>query len=159
MRDPRVFSSVLLLAAWSCASCARPDRASASLPGQRTVHLEEHLATATTSGGSAPLAPAQPRTWRFDEARPEWRTLSSDTNPQLASVALEQQKDGVRMALGWPKRPGFLVIGGLAVDLEGAVQDWEAVLVRARSHDRFAGITVTYNVDEARALPEPLRAS
>ena len=43
---------------------------------------------------------------------------------------------------------------GLAIPLEGlSLDDWETVLVRARSSDRFGGVTVSYNLDEPGGVP------
>ena len=38
-------------------------------------------------------------------------------------------------------------------ELATLYEDWEAVVLRARCSDRFAGVTVVYNVDEEGALP------
>jgi len=115
------------------------------------LHLEEHLADAAISGGAAPGAARGERRWTFDEARPEWKAVSSERFPRLAAVALDRLQDGLRLSLGRPARQqGPLWIGGIAIDTggAGALADWEGVHVRARSRERFAGMTVAYNLDD-----------
>lgn len=150
------FALTAVLGVLCAAACTRPSGQKV-LDGKAALHLEEQLADAVVSGGGAPAAARQQQSWRFDQARPEWRPMSSQKFPRLAAVTLEQLGDGVRLSLGRPTRQqGPLWVGGLAIDIEGAgrLGDWEAVQVRARSRERFAGITVAYNLDDEKALPD-----
>jgi hypothetical protein len=48
-----------------------------------------------------------------------------------------------------PGSPNPVLFGSVAVDLGGLrFEDWEAVRVRARSHDRLASIMVSYDLGE-----------
>jgi arylsulfatase A-like enzyme len=119
------------------------------------VHLAEALAGANRESGPAPPAAGRAREWDVDALASEWRILSSDSVPRLAGVERTLPDDAVRLSLHPPKEPrGPMRIGGLVTDLgELDLDDWESVLIRARSSDRLAGVTVTYNVDEPGALP------
>jgi arylsulfatase A-like enzyme len=153
VQPPRVRSLPVWATLGLAFACGRQGSSHKVLDGKSLLHLEEHLAQATVSTGQAPAA-LKPLAWRFEESRPEWRTVASPAVPRLASMTLEQGPAGLRVSLGRPQRQqGPLVIGGLAVDVQGSLGDWEGVQVRARSKDRFAGVTVAYNVDEANALP------
>jgi arylsulfatase A-like enzyme len=119
------------------------------LPQSPLVHLDAELAHARVQ--SAPAPAREPRTWRFDEEHPEWHSISP-------GVALERRKDALRMSFApvadrtEPGPPS----GGIAVELEGGeLHDWTGLLVRARTHDRMAGITAVHNVAEPDALPGP----
>jgi arylsulfatase A-like enzyme len=119
------------------------------------VHLASGLTAATVESGQAPAAAGRSRTWDVAALAGGWRVLSSDTVPRLARVERAVRDDAVALTLRAPQEPqGPIRIGGIVVDLEErALDDWEAVLVVARSSDRFAGVTVSYNVEEEGSLP------
>ncbi len=152
------------LALLALARCAPPAGRSAGAAGAHgsrgssLVHLTDVLDGAAVESAAAPAAAREQRLWRFDEPRPEWRTVSAADFPSLAPVALERLPDGVQLSLSRPSvRRSFLVVGGLAVDLEGlSLADWDTVLVRARCKERLAGITAAYNFDEEGGLPDEL---
>ena len=140
---------VLLSLAGACGG--RPEQG--VLAGGPALHLADRLAEATVSAG--PVAARQGRTWSFARPQPEWRTVSASDAPQLSAVTLAPAAGGMRLALSRPPgSPNPVLFGGIAVDL-GAQRfaDWEAVRVRARSHDRLAGIMVSYNLDEESGAP------
>ncbi len=151
---PLVLGGVLVFAG----ACGGREAENRSLGETPLLHLEDHLKGAVVDS-ALPGAPPSERLWRFDEARPEWRQLSAAEVPALSGVALERLADGLRLSLSPPRTPEWgLLVGGIAVDLEGlSLDDWESVLVRARSSDRFAGITVGYNLDEEGAVPHDSR--
>ncbi len=127
------------------------------LPGGPVLHLADRLAEAEVRSAEAPASARQARVWRFDAPRPEWRMVSAADAPRLAAVDLQPAADGVRLALSPAPTTGPLLVGGIAVDLGGLrFDDWETVLVRARSRDRLGGITVSYNLDEPGAVPGEL---
>ena len=105
---------------------------------------------------SAEPPPRQPRQWRFDEARPEWRSMTLPSRPDLGSIELTKLNDATRLQLrASPEQRFPMVVGGLVASLDGLrFADWDAVQVRARCHDRLAGITVAYNVDDEKAMPD-----
>ena len=98
------------------------------------------------------------RDWTFPAAAAEWRTLSSPEIPWLATVATEPIDDGIRLSLSAPSmRQSMLLMGGIVVDLEGlALGDWETVLVKARSSDRLAGMSVSHNTGDRASLPNDM---
>ncbi|HEX5758257.1 MAG TPA: hypothetical protein VF121_03605, partial [Thermoanaerobaculia bacterium] len=146
-----VLLAVSLLAAAGLPACRQ--RPGGPAGEAALVHLADLVPDEAVTG-RAP-APHREVRWRFDRPRPEWRPARA---PQLAEVELERLADGVRLALRPPARPqGPLLVGGIAVDLEGLrFADWEAVLVRARTRDRVGGLAVAYNLDEEGALPDPM---
>ncbi len=120
------------------------------------VHLADEFAGARVESASVPAEARAERFWGFDEPRPEWQVISSERFPGLADVELETLADGVRLALIEPSAPvDGLYVGGLAIELDaGAPQAWTGVLVRARAHERLAGIGVACNVlGDAAAVP------
>ncbi len=127
----------------------------AAEPAEPIVHLADRLAQASIESGEAPAAAKGSRSWSFAEPRPEWRVIGEKQLARLAGVAMAPKADGVHLALLEPaRRQSFIYIGGLAVDLDGStVGDWDRVLVRARSKERFGGITVAYNLDDEKGIP------
>lgn len=134
----------------SLAGCA-PD--GARPPATGVVHLTDLLAGAQIAA-AAPGA-AAPIVWDLATAGDAWRPLASPDHPQLANLEVSTLDDGVRLAFSRPDRQqSLLFMGGLAVSLdELRFEDWDRVLVRARSRDRFAGLAVAYNLEEEGALP------
>ena len=130
-------------------------RSSAAPEAAPLIHLTDLLIEATVASSAAAASASQTREWDAEALGGAWRTLSSDTVPHLAAVKRAALADAVRLSLQTPKeRRGPIWIGGIATDLEELrLDDWDSVLVRARSSDRFAGVTVTYNIDEEGALP------
>ncbi len=121
------------------------------------LHLADVLDQAALTSAPAPDSARAGLQWQFDEARLEWRTLSHADSERLANIALAPQKDCLRLALAPIEGDSMgLPAAGIVVDLEPTpLSDWTGVLVRARSHDRFAGMAVAHNVDEEGAIPHP----
>lgn len=143
----------LAVAALAAGGCRRGATAGEG-PPQGVLHLADRLDGATVASSEAPAATA--RVWSFGEPRPEWRPLSGAERDGLGLVELRQEGEGARLALSRSPQAMFpMVVAGLSIALGGdlVLDDWDTVLVRARSRDRFAGITVTYNVDEEGAIP------
>lgn len=133
----------------------QPDKA--ALGGVPVLHLADHLAEATIQSAGPPASARQGQSWSFDAPRPEWRTVSSADAPRLAAVGLAPLSDGVRLALSRSPSSSRILVGGIAVDLGGLrFEDWDSVLVRARSRQPLAGVTVSYNLDEPGAVPNGL---
>ncbi len=122
------------------------------------IHLTRELDRAEVVAGN-PDGAAIERSWTFETPRPEWAPVDTELASALATVEREQLDDAMRLTLQPPAQPrGPLRMGGLAVALEELrFEDWEAVHVKARSADRLAGVTVSYNLEEAGALPRPER--
>ncbi|HEX9799541.1 MAG TPA: sulfatase [Thermoanaerobaculia bacterium] len=123
------------------------------------VHLADRLDRAVLTTSAAPDVAAGERSWSFTEPRPEWRVVDERTLPRLVPVTFTPSAEGTRLALGEPaRRQSFIYLGGVAIDLEPTpLGGWERVLVRARSRQRFGGLTVAYNLDEEGALPSDER--
>ncbi len=143
----------LIGAAALAVACER--RGSDALSTAPLLHLADRLDAARIAAAPVPEAAKGERRWRFDEPRPEWRTVSSADLPFLAGLERSALGDGVRLKLSTPRQPmGPMMIAGVAVALDGVVlDDWETVLITARSHDRFGGVTVGYNLDEEGGIP------
>jgi arylsulfatase A-like enzyme len=138
-------------------ACGSGDSTGAERPGASAVrgtlvHLDAELGRALVESSPAPAR--EERTWRFDEPRPEWRAILP------AVSALEPRKDALRITFApsdAQEEPGP-PIGGIQVELEGGggeLDDWTGLLVRARTHDRLAGIAAFHNLGDEDALPSP----
>ena len=152
-----LFAFALALAAAGCRHGAETEGAADPAPPPTgIVHLADRLEGATVAAAAPPAL--QPREWSFAAERPEWRVLDDESRPNLGAIDLERVAEGTRLTVHAGRSPQGPPIGGVATTLDGLVlQDWETVLVRARSSDRFAGMTVTYNVDEEGAIPGFMR--
>lgn len=119
------------------------------------VHLADRTEQARVTVAAAPDVAAGERAWSFAEPRPEWRIVDERTLPRLAAVTLAPGGSGVRLALREPvARRSFIYLGGVAIDLPPTpLGAWERVLVRARARERFGGVTVAYNLDAERGVP------
>ena len=116
------------------------------------VRLTDRLAAATVSCGT-PATDRQPRVWSFAEPRPEWTPYGAAQREGLADVRLEPQRGSLRVVVAPAGSHQGMLRGGLVAELEGgSVDDWSALLVRARSHERFSGLAVAYNLDDPDAL-------
>jgi arylsulfatase A-like enzyme len=92
--------------------------------------------------------------WSFAEPRPEWLPVTADRGSAEKLVLSEQLADGLRLL----SNPGAREFGppplGIFTKLDNAVvSDWGALIVRARTKDRFSGIGVACNVDDRRNIP------
>ncbi len=146
--------TAILLAALALGACRAPAPERPAAAGS-LVHLTELLETAEVASAGPPEAARQERRWSFRDLRDEWRTISSADLPFLASLELETLDDALNLKLNRAGPPG-LRAGGLAIDLgDLRYRDVERLEVRARSSDRFAGLTVATNLAEEGALPHP----
>ncbi|MCZ6727046.1 MAG: sulfatase [Acidobacteria bacterium] len=146
------------IAALLLAACAPPDSGREILEAP-LLQLVDHLADDAITSGHAPMAARQQRRWGFHEPQPAWRPLSTTRLARLASVGTEAMEDGLRLSLSPPSvMQSMLLIGGLEIALEDGLllADFDAVHVRARSSDQFAGITIAYNLDQEGAVPGDL---
>jgi arylsulfatase A-like enzyme len=145
------------LAALFCAAAAAACgvRGSDPLPTTPLLHLADRLDAARITAAQVPESAKGERLWSFGEPRPEWRAVSTAELPRLAGLERTTLSDAVRLKLSAPRQQrGPMYIAGVAAALDGLIlDDWEMVLVRARSHDRFGGVTVSYNLDEEHAVP------
>jgi hypothetical protein len=137
--SPRLLGIGLAAAVAACGDSGVPEGtaptpALAVLPAP-IVHLAADLAGASVESGRAPAAAGRSRTWDVAALAGEWRVISSESVPHLASVECIVREGAVGLTLHPPLEPrGPIRIGSIVVDLEELrLDDWEAVLVRARS--------------------------
>ncbi len=156
-RRPR--HTLLLVLAFTALGCTPRGGSKGPLAVGSLLHLTDSLERATVASATSPASAREERSWSFAEPRPEWRTFSSSDLPRLAGVERTQLADGVRLAISAPRQQeGLMLIGGVAIALDDVVlDDWEQILVRARSSQRFGGVTLAYNLDEEGALPDDER--
>jgi arylsulfatase A-like enzyme len=161
----RVVGGIVEWAALLAASCGGEEPAvqggtQAAAPGdggaivRSLVHLTDAHETEITS---APAPAREAREWVFDAPRPEWRTVSHADSDRPGSIELEQAADALRLTVAQAEGPAMgPPAAGIVVDLEPTpLADWTGALVRARSHDRFAGMAIIHNIDEEGAVPRP----
>ena len=143
-----LFTSALVLAGLACQD-RQTERSEQH--GSSTLHLANLLEEAVVER-SGPLPDAQQeRRWTFAEPLPEWRVLSQEQYQYLGQAKLKQLSDAVRLDL---TQPGTFRSGGLQIDLDGLrLDDWETVVVQARTSDRFAGVTAIANLKDVAGLP------
>ncbi len=157
--EKRVAWLYVVVAAWGLcsAACGAHGAAASSAETAQIVHLADEVGHAVVKSAPAPDSARARRSWRFDEPRPEWRLLSVADVPSLAAATLERLDDGVRLSLAMPEGSNLGLLGaGLVADLEdSSLADWVGVLVQARSHERVGGLTVVYNVQGERRVPQP----
>jgi len=140
--------AVTCLCALSLAAC-RGEEAASTVQAEVTgvLHLTDRLGEAALTCAAVPESARDERQWNFDEPRLEWSSIPAE------GLTREQQTDAVRLKTG--EQRAFAVIG-LEVDL-GQLDPaaWETVIVRARTHDRFAGLTVVCNLESGGRAPSP----
>ena len=145
---------VLSCLAWVLAACGAPKAEVLARGGIGLQHLTERLSDAVVTSAGLPATAQDELRWSFATPQPAWRTASFKDLPQLCRVELTARDDGVELSLTPSPGQQLLNMGGLTVDLGGLrFEDWESVLVRARSSDRFAGMTVVANLDSAEEIP------
>jgi arylsulfatase A-like enzyme len=139
---------VTCLCAWSLAACSREEpRSTLHAAVSGVQHLTDHLGEASLMCAAVPESARDERHWDFDGPRPEWRSIPAE------GVALEQQADAMRLKTDEQRAFGVI---GLETDL-GQLDPagWETVIVKARTHDRFAGLTVVCNLESGGRAPSP----
>lgn len=158
--------SVLAMAASSCgkqdqraSSSASSTAGSDPTVAPSTIHLAGQVSDGEADVDSAgpPASARAQRVWTFDVPRPEWQSIAAKPrNTFVQEVELQQQKDSVRLAIASPDSTTMHACG-IQTDLgELSFADWETVIIRARTSDRFAGVTVACNVEKADAVPGPM---
>jgi len=129
-------------------------------PEPSLVHLTDILETAVVDTAAVPESSGRSLDWSFGSGLPEgWKTLSTGRFPWLSRLDATPAGKGLELTLGpVPKPRSPLRIGGIWIPLSPErFDDWDQVRIRARSSDRFAGVTVAYNLDEEGALPDFMR--
>ncbi len=151
-----VLPIVGLCSALALVACRAPESEISAHRASSLLHLTDRLDDAAILSAGSPEHARQERRWIFDRPRPDWRTVSYADLPELSGVELARLDDAVELSLTRGRGPDVLRIGGLATELgELRYEDWESVLVHARSTDRFAGMAVVVNLNGASTLPDP----
>jgi len=136
-------------------ACSQADPGPAPLSGT-VVQLTDHLDEKGIVSGQAPMAARRQLRWGFHEPQPDWQALSTERLPRLATVSTSSEEGHLLVSIAPPPvQMSMMLIGGIETTLDEPLRlgEWEAVLVRARSHDQFGGITVAYNLDAEGAVP------
>ena len=125
-------------------------------PPTTVLHLADRWLEA--EGVADPAPNRSPLRWSFAEERSDWHGAASRVGAADEVVVREQLEDGVRLAPNQAGGPGFSQgCVGLFTKLEDAAAgDWVALVVRARTSDRMAGIGVGCNVENPANVPSPM---
>jgi len=134
------------------AGCTDVDDERETLSVQMPLHLEGHIGSAQVTGSLPPSD--QPRMeWRFDEPQPGWKPVRSDATPWM-EVRPSRTADALRIQLDEAnRRPGRSLQGAVYVELsDWRREDWDHVLIRARTTDGVRGLGLYYNLGD-RTVP------
>ena len=128
----------------------------AGAAGPSRVHLTQVLPQAELV--AAPTPSLAPMDWTASDLS-TWRVVGADTFGHLGTLESELVGDVLRLNYGPSPSPGLpLSMAGIVVDLEPTpFEDWDVVLVEARTRDRFAGVTVGVNLGTLESLPGFMR--
>jgi hypothetical protein len=123
------------------------------------LHLEDHLDAATVVGSEVPADLPQPIEWRFDEPQPDW---TSARLPPSGRPVQTRTADALRLSVEEAVNVspfGTLRGGTIYVDLpDWKREDWEYVLVRARTSEKVRQLRLAFNLREnRRAQDTPFR--
>jgi arylsulfatase A-like enzyme len=146
-------TSALVVVGGLCACSGGKPHAVLAAP---ILHLADHLDRAVVTTAAAPMTAREQRRWGFADPQADWRPLTTADAPWIAPATLETVQGALRVSVSQPEpQRSLLWIGGLKTDLEPGLllRDWEAVHIRARSSDRFAGITLSHNLEDEGAVP------
>ncbi len=137
------------------AACAKRAPATSDSAASPLVHLSDTLEASRAKSAPVPSTAREQKTWSFAEPRDDWRMVSAETSPNLGTLKLERVADATRLTLGAPEGPsGGPALAGVAIDLEPSRRDdWTAIVVRARSRDRLAGIGSACNAATKTRVP------
>jgi len=150
-RNARLALLASLLAAGACA----PSTDGVLVPDP-LLHLADRLDVATVATAGAPMAARERMRWDFAEEAGPWRSARASDPSRVADVELEPTGEALRLTLrSSVQQQGAFLVGGVATALENLrFQDWESVLVEARTNDPFFGITAGYNLGQRRSFDQ-----
>ena len=120
----------------------------ALLPAENPLHLEDHLEAAAVEGSAVPAGIPQPIEWRFDEAQPDWQSLTH-RNPSMPPPELTRTEDALRFTLSEAHRDprAERLHGDIYVPLPDLKRgEWGHVVVRARTSDPVFQMGVMFNL-------------
>ena len=148
-------SSAMMCAVVFILGCGGPAPLTVDMP----LHLEDHLDAATIVGSAVPADLAQPIEWRFDEPQPDW---TSARLPPSGRPVQTRTADALRLSVEEAVNVspfGTLRGGTIYVDLpDWKREDWEYVLVRARTSEKVRQLRLAFNLREnRRAQDTPFR--
>jgi arylsulfatase A-like enzyme len=140
---------------FSIAACvltaAACTEAPAPMGSDTAIHLEDHLDSAEIASASLPTAALQEVAWSFEEpATGTWKPLRVPGGGEIRSPSQLTATDGaLRLSISEEGRHGLLTLGGLYVDLEDwDFDDWEAIVLRARTSDPVSSMIVALDLEE-----------
>lgn len=150
------------------AGCAPQEPGTTLSATSHTVHLEEALDAARTETSAPSLAALRNREWRFWEEiddgagstdpAAEWHPLALPFPGGDAASVLSRDTESLRVTVNpVPSSPIPVGLGGLHVELDGLdPDDWESVLITARTTDRFMGVLPLFRVEDGAIPPASL---
>ena len=128
------------------------------------LHLEEHLDQAIVTGSAAPANPPSQVEWRFDEPQPDWKPVKP-LQDYIAAVRMSRTEEGLVLHIDesndFKGRDKPNLIGALYAELpDWKLDDWDEILVRARTTDKIEGFGIGFNVREPEEFgPRPFERS
>ncbi len=148
-REPRTLCrSIVLVACLSVLSpgCANPGLDASVLTADLPLHLEDHLDKATIHGSAVPDNIPERIEWRFDEPQPDWKP-GLPWNPTMEPLSLTRTEDALRLTLTEGTRHATgTTVGSIELDVPGwRREDWESLVLRARSTAELSGFFVAFN--------------
>ncbi len=116
-----------------------------------TLHLALLQDSASVESAGPPPAARQEMHWTFPDESSDWLALTPEESG-LGLLDVSGIDDGLRLSMA--DAPFSFRMGGIVAELEDLrFADWESLNVKARTGDRFVGVTLAYNVDEEGAIP------
>lgn len=111
------------------------------------VHLEEQLESLRIEGSEIPKEPPALVEWRFDEPRPEWKTVVPLV-PGRRPAELSRVEDALRITLLESTALRRVLTGGIYLDLPAGWNrhDWAWVVVRARASGEVRTLRLESNL-------------
>ena len=147
---PRV-SVAVLLAVVGCADAPGP------LESDTAVHLEDHLDSAEIESASLSTEALREVEWRFEEPQTEpqgeigtWKPLRVPVEGESRGSSRLTATDGaLRLSVSEEGRSGILTLGGLYAELDDwDFDDWESIVLQARTSDPVWGMIVAFDLDD-----------
>jgi hypothetical protein len=128
--------------------CSGPEADQPLLTAELPLHLEGHINDARIEGSEVPGDVLQAVEWSFDKIQPEWKAVSP-LQPSNQPALLTYTDDALRITLAEKiTDSGKRFFGGsIYTSLPGwDQQNWDFILVSARTKDDIAGLWLEFNL-------------
>ena len=152
--DLRIDTYLSVFVAAAISGCADVP---ALIESDTPIHLEERLKSVLVESAEPPTEVPNQVDWIFADGRANWRTLrvpatSENDSPGRASrpaSTLTNADGALRLSLSEASRFGGILIGGVYSDLDDwNFDDWEMIVLRARTHHPVKGMLVLFELDD-----------